>query len=32
VNDPWHGTQYLVSQSTFETSWAGFNNMAIILK
>jgi uncharacterized protein YvpB len=32
VNDPWHGTQYLVSRSTFETSWADFNHMAIILK
>jgi uncharacterized protein YvpB len=32
VNDPWHGTQYWVSRSTFETSWADFNHMAIILK
>jgi uncharacterized protein YvpB len=30
VNDPWKGTIYWVSKSTFETSWADFNNMAII--
>lgn len=30
VNDPWHGTQYWVSKSTFESSWADFNNMAIV--
>jgi uncharacterized protein YvpB len=32
VNDPWHGTQYWVSRSTFEISWADFNHMAVILK
>jgi len=30
VNDPWPGTQYWISRSTFETSWADFHNMAII--
>lgn len=30
VNDPWHGTQYWLSKSTFERSWADFNNMAIV--
>jgi uncharacterized protein YvpB len=32
VNDPWHGTQSWVPRSMFETSWADFNHMAIILK
>ena len=30
VNDPWPGTQYWISKSTFERSWADFFNMAII--
>jgi uncharacterized protein YvpB len=30
VNDPWHGTQYWVTKGAFETSWADFNNMAIV--
>ena len=30
VNDPLHGTQYWVSKATFETSWADFNNMAVV--
>jgi uncharacterized protein YvpB len=30
VNDPLHGTQYWISKSTFETSWADFNNMAVV--
>src|ERR1700682_660360 len=30
VNDPLHGTQYWVSKTTFETSWADFNNMAVV--
>jgi uncharacterized protein YvpB len=33
VNDPWHsGSQYWFSKAAFETSWADFNNMAIVLK
>jgi uncharacterized protein YvpB len=30
VNDPFKDAQYWVSKSTFETSWADFNNMAIL--
>jgi uncharacterized protein YvpB len=30
VNDPLHGTQYWVTKATFETSWADFNNMAVV--
>lgn len=30
VNDPLHGTQYWISKATFETSWADFNNMAVV--
>jgi uncharacterized protein YvpB len=30
VNDSWRGATYWVSKSTFEISWADFNNMAII--
>ena len=33
VNDPWKsGSQYWFSKAAFETSWADFNNMAIVLK
>ncbi len=33
VNDPWHsGSQYWFSKAAFETSWADFNNMAIVFK
>jgi uncharacterized protein YvpB len=30
VNDPLHGTQYWISKATFETSWADFDNMAVV--
>ena len=30
VNDPLHGTQYWINKATFETSWADFNNMAVV--
>ena len=30
VNDPWRNAIYWVSKSTFEVSFADFNNMAII--
>jgi uncharacterized protein YvpB len=30
VNDPWRDATYWVSKSTFEISWADFNNMAVI--
>ena len=30
VNDSLHGTQYWISKAIFETSWADFNNMAVI--
>jgi uncharacterized protein YvpB len=33
VNDPWRsGSQYWISKSEFERSWADFNNMAIVLQ
>jgi uncharacterized protein YvpB len=33
VNDPWKsGSQYWISKTEFEQSWADFNNMAIVLK
>jgi uncharacterized protein YvpB len=32
VNDPWHGTQYWVSRTTFEASWRDFNDMAIVFQ
>jgi len=33
VNDPWHsGSQYWFNKAAFETSWADFNNMAIVFK
>jgi uncharacterized protein YvpB len=32
VNDPLRGTQYWVSKGTFETSWADFNNMAVVFR
>ncbi len=30
VNDPLHGTQYWINKATFESSWADFNNMAVV--
>jgi uncharacterized protein YvpB len=32
VNDPWPGSQYWVSKSVFESSWAVFNNMAVVFR
>jgi uncharacterized protein YvpB len=32
VNDPWPGSQYWVSKSVFEASWAVFGNMAVVVQ
>lgn len=32
INDPWHGTQYWIDKATFETSFADFNDMAIVFQ
>ncbi|HSO94390.1 MAG TPA: C39 family peptidase, partial [Candidatus Dormibacteraeota bacterium] len=33
VNDPWKsGSQYWYNKSAFESSWADFNNMAVVLQ